>query len=64
MKLRPSRERDEARVEALKGAVTDTKRVNANIPLTLHRRLKMAAAARGVDMTAIIVEALEKQLAE
>ena len=62
MKLRPDRERDEARVEALKGAVADTKRVNANIPADLHRRLKMAAAARGVDMTEIIIEAIEKQL--
>ncbi|NBB87908.1 MAG: hypothetical protein GVY12_17030 [Bacteroidetes bacterium] len=39
-----------------------TKRLNANVPRSLHQAVKVEAARRGVDMTTIMVEALHEYL--
>ena len=39
-----------------------TKRLNANVPESLHRAVKLEAARRGVDMKAIMVDALREYL--
>lgn len=39
-----------------------TKRLNANVPESLHRAVRMEAARRGVDMKDVMVEALREYL--
>jgi predicted HicB family RNase H-like nuclease len=39
-----------------------TKRLTANVPESLHRAVQLEAARRGVDMKAIMVEALREHL--
>ncbi len=48
----------DAFVQSGKGA---TKRLNLNIPSELHRRVKMACARDGSDMTAVIIALLEQR---
>ena len=38
-----------------------TKRLNINLPADLHRRIKVACAQDGTDMTAAILELLEQR---
>lgn len=53
---------DEAQKQAEKAAQEDTKRLNANVPESLHRAVRMEAARRGVDMKTVMVEALTEHL--
>lgn len=39
-----------------------TKRLNANVPESLHKAVRMEAARRGVEMKTVMVEALEEYL--
>jgi predicted HicB family RNase H-like nuclease len=52
----------EAQRATQKAAEEDTKRLNANIPLSLHARVKVYAARRGQTMTDVIEEALRAYL--
>jgi len=57
------REKSEAAMEEEKRAGEEpTKRLNANVPESLHRAVKLEAARRGVDMKAIMVDALREYL--
>lgn len=49
---------------ARKAAEEPTKRLNANVPESLHRRVKIEATRRGVSITDFLVEALEAHLEE
>lgn len=40
----------------------DTKRLNANVPESLHRAVRMEAARRGVEMKQVMMEALTEYL--
>lgn len=53
---------DEAREQAEKAGEEDTKRLNANVPESLHRAVRMEAARRGVEMKQVMVEALTEYL--
>jgi hypothetical protein len=41
-----------------------TKRLNAEIPMSLHTRMKAQCALEGRDMTEALIEILEKQFPE
>jgi len=49
---------DEAEEQAERAAEEETKRLNANVPKSLHRAVRMEAARRGVEMKTVMVEAL------
>lgn len=49
---------DEAKEQTERAAKEDTKRLNANVPKSLHRAVRMEAARRGVEMKTVMVEAL------
>lgn len=53
---------DEAREQMEEAAEEDTKRLNANVPESLHQAVRMEAARRGVDMKTVMVEALTEYL--
>jgi len=52
----------EAQEQVERAAQEDTKRLNANVPESLHQAVRMEAARRGVDMKTVMVEALEEYL--
>ena len=54
-------ERDEAMNEATK---PDTKRLNAEIPRSLHSRLKTFAAQKEANMTDVVIEAITEYLSK
>jgi predicted HicB family RNase H-like nuclease len=53
---------DEAQEQSEKAAEEPTKRLNANVPESLHQAVRMEAARRGVDMKTVMVEALSEYL--
>jgi predicted HicB family RNase H-like nuclease len=53
---------EQAQEQAEKAAQEPTKRLNANVPESLHRAVRMEAARRGVDMKDVMVEALTEYL--
>lgn len=55
----PSEEAQEQMEEA---ASEPTKRLNANVPESLHKAVRMEAARRGIEMKEIMVEALKEYL--
>jgi predicted HicB family RNase H-like nuclease len=52
----------QAKEQEQKAAKEPTKRLNANVPESLHRAVRMEAARRGVDMKDVMVEALIEYL--
>ena len=52
----------EVEEQAKKAAEEDTKRLNANVPESLHQAVRMEAARRGVEMKQVMVEALTEYL--
>ena len=44
--------------------MTRVPRLHIELPDTLHRRAKVAAAQRGVTLKAFVIEALERQVDE
>jgi len=52
----------EAQEQEEKAAEEPTKRLNANVPESLHRAVRMEAARRGVEMKTVMVEALKEYL--
>lgn len=52
----------EARIQEEKAREEPTKRLNANVPKSLHKAVRMEAARREVDMKTVMVEALEEYL--
>ena len=59
---RQTEKSDEAEEQIEKAATEDTKRLNANVPESLHQAVRMEAARRGVDMKTVMVEALAEYL--
>ena len=56
-------EKSEAAAEEEERAAEEpTKRLNANVPESLHKAVRMEAARRGVDMKTVMVEALKEYL--
>lgn len=53
---------EQAQEQTAKAAQEPTKRLNANVPESLHRAVRMEAARRGVDMKDVMVEALTEYL--
>jgi predicted HicB family RNase H-like nuclease len=53
---------EEAREQVKRAAEEDTKRLNANVPESLHKAVRMEAARRGVEMKQVMVEALTEYL--
>ena len=58
---RKRQEKEEAISEATK---EETKRLNAEIPKTLHNKLKMFAASRETKITNVVIEALNEYLSK
>lgn len=52
----------EAQKQVEKAAEEETKRLNANVPESLHQAVRMEAARRGVEMKQVMVEALTEYL--
>ncbi len=52
----------EAREQSEQAAEEPTKRLNANVPESLHRAVRMEAARRGVEMKTVMMEALIEYL--
>lgn len=52
----------EAQQQVERAAEEDTKRLNANVPESLHRAVRMEAARRGVEMKQVMMEALTEYL--
>jgi predicted HicB family RNase H-like nuclease len=52
----------EAQEQADAAAEEPKKRLNANVPESLHQAVRMEAARRGVDMKTVMVEALTEYL--
>jgi predicted HicB family RNase H-like nuclease len=59
---RQTEKSDEAREQMEEAAEEDTKRLNANVPESLHRAVRMEAARRGIEMKQVMVEALTEYL--
>ncbi|PQJ26767.1 hypothetical protein BSZ35_19150 [Salinibacter sp. 10B] len=59
---RETEKSDEAQEQSEKAAQEPTKRLNANVPESLHRAVRMEAARRGVEMKTVMVEALTEYL--
>lgn len=57
-----TRENENVRQQQEAAAEEPTKRLNANVPESLHKAVRMEAARRGVDMKTVMVEALEAYL--
>lgn len=55
---------EEAKKALAKAAEEETKRLNANIPQSLHARVKLYAFQRGFTMTDVIEDALQAYLPE
>ena len=58
---RKRQEKEEALTEATK---EETKRLNAEIPKTLHNKLKVFAASRGTKITDVTIQALNEYLSK
>jgi predicted HicB family RNase H-like nuclease len=58
-KRRASRAKDEALSEVTR---EETMRLNADVPVSLHRRVKLQAAQEGKSITEILITALETYL--
>jgi predicted HicB family RNase H-like nuclease len=52
----------EAQEQVERAAEEDTKRLNANVPESLHQAVRMEAARRGVEMKQVMIEALTEYL--
>ena len=52
----------EAQKQLEKAAEEETKRLNANVPESLHQAVRMEAARRGVEMKQVMMEALTEYL--
>lgn len=59
---RQTEKSSEAQEQEEKAAEEPTKRLNANVPESLHRAVRMEAARRGVEMKQVMVEALTEYL--
>jgi predicted HicB family RNase H-like nuclease len=59
---RQTKKSAEAKAQQEMAGEEPTKRLNANVPKSLHKAVRMEAARREVDMKTIMVEALEKYL--
>ena len=60
-----SREKSAQHSEALKAATAEaSKRLNIQIPESLHARIKIAAAQRGVTMQELVIEAVNESLSK
>ena len=46
-------------IQIKKAEEPETKRVNINIPVPLHNAFKSAVAARGADMTTVLLQFIE-----
>lgn len=53
---------EEAREQVERAAEEETKRLNANVPESLHQAVRMEAARRGVEMKQVMIEALTEYL--
>lgn len=53
---------EEAQKALEKASKEETKRLNANIPLSLHARVKVYAFQRGLTMTDVVEDALRGYL--
>ena len=58
---RKRQEKEEALTEATK---EETKRLNAEIPKSLHHRLKMFAASKETKITEVVIKALNEYLSK
>lgn len=58
---KPGRQLDEFVKDKKAELPAGTVRLNCNIPADLHRRMKVACAMDGRDMTEVIVETLEQR---
>lgn len=56
--------RADVEATADRAAEEPTKRLNANVPESLHRRVKLEATRRGVTITDLLVDLLEANLPE
>ncbi|MCS4044558.1 putative HicB family RNase H-like nuclease [Salinibacter ruber] len=59
---RQTEKSDEAQEQTEKAGEEDTKRLNANVPESLHQAVRMEAARRGIEMKQIMIEALVEYL--
>lgn len=60
-----SREKSAQHSEALKAATAEaSKRLNIQIPESLHASIKIAAAKRGVTMQELVIEAVNESLSK
>ena len=60
-----SREKSAKHSEALKAASAEaSKRLNIQIPESLHASIKIAAARRGVTMQELVIEAVNETLSK
>jgi predicted HicB family RNase H-like nuclease len=59
---RKTEKSNEAREQVQRAAEEDTKRLNANVPESLHKAVRMEAARRGVEMKQVMIEALTEYL--
>jgi predicted HicB family RNase H-like nuclease len=59
---RNTQKSEEAQKQVEKAAEEDTKRLNANVPESLHQAVRMEAARRGVEMKQVMMEALTEYL--
>jgi len=67
LKVKTTRREREDREEALRDVVREEMtRLNALIPISLHKRLKMQAAkmGKGMTITSILIEALEAYMSQ
>ena len=53
-----------AALDAFVGSKGSTKRLNLDIPVALHTRIKVACALAGRDMKTVVTELLEQQFPE
>ena len=60
----PNRGNQEEREAFIEQAAADTTRLHCFIPTELHHQLKIMAVEERTNMTALVVEALEKYVAQ
>ena len=60
----PNQGNQEEREAFIEQAATDTTRLHCFIPTALHHQLKIMAVEERSNMTALVVEALEKYVAQ
>lgn len=59
---RQTEKSEEAQQQVERAAEEDTKRLNANVPESLHKAVRMEAARRGIEMKQVMIEALTEYL--